>query len=626
MARLRIGGSLDGGSPARATIGMLRVGGPLSSYSYDTPDLSDVPGGAAGRHVEVDEVARLFDRFGLAGGSANPGGEAVERRDTDPRATTGALFFAPLGSEDKGAVYLVDSPVNLARQNSGVPALRSHGLESEASESAAISFSITSEDCASTDAWLDNASLEVSNIEWEFNVDGGDGRWYPLHDIPNRAYARVNLPRQTNHVTVRAVSSTPDEWVQGLAVTPLPDRTQAPHRPISWEDGTGSPKVDGFGRMTWTPADGGYGTPVYRVYRVGLSDAPKTPYLAHRGEQKVGRWMFDDMYHEDSREPNGWWALDPRVVPCFLVGGKDEDVPRSPCVKVAFDDVDATTDGYFFWYDDSVKGKRYDDSWALDPRAIPCYSVADKDEDTPTEPCLVACGDHLWWKESGDARGLPASRSWTADDRSMQFADNTSMFVPFGGELVLETRSLHADLPGYPLSMGDVPNNIVLKDVCSTLVTDGSAKASMSLTVTRGETGSYWTVTASDGAMEGAEAVDGGSNAPAASVGQPIPDAGTYYLFEGMDVECASLEVTRSDGSRELYPVTKAGCAVAIKGDDARMRLVVPFGVKSGSSMPCLIRGGSRAAVTSEGKASLPHSYVVAVDVRGRWVTTEPTA
>lgn len=623
---MSIGCDLGGKRPARARIGGLRVGSALSSYSYDTPDLSDVPGGAPGRHVEVDEVTRLFDRFGLAGGASNPGCAGAARRDTEPRATTGALLFAPLDSEGGGAVHIVDTPVNLARQNAGVPALRSHGLESEATESAAISFAITSGDCTSTDAWLDNASLEVSNVEWEFNVDGGDGRWYPLHDIPNRAYARVNLPRQTNHVTVRAVSSTPDEWVQGLAVTPLPDRTQAPYRPISWDDGTGSPKVDGFGRLTWTPADGGYGTPVYRVYRVGLSDAPKSPYLSHRGEQPVGRWMFDDMYHEDEHRQNELWALDPRVVPCFLVGSKDEDVPKSPCVRVVIGDADATTDGYFLWYDDSHKGPMYDDSWALDPRTIPCYSVSDMDEDVPTEPCLVACGDHLWWRDPEDGSGLPASKDWTHDERSMQFADAVSMFVPFGGELVLETRCLHADLPGYPLPMGEFPNNLVLRDAKSALHVDGEARGSLSLSVAKGPSGSYWDVAASDGDMPGAEVVDGGKNAPAASIGQPIPEKGEYYLFEGMDVECASLEVTRADGTRDHYPVTKAGCRVAITGTDARMRLVVPFGAKAGRSMPCLVRGSSRVEATGDGKQSAPHYYVVAVDVRGNWVSTEAVA
>ena len=72
-------------------------------------------------------------------------------------------------------------------------------------------------------SWLDNAVFDLSSILWEFNPTKGNGRWYPLYDLPNRAYTRITLPRPTTTMRIRALSNNPDEWIQNFAIMPVPD-------------------------------------------------------------------------------------------------------------------------------------------------------------------------------------------------------------------------------------------------------------------------------------------------------------------------------------------------------------------------------------------------------------------
>lgn len=260
--RLRIGNNLDGAMPARGKMRMVRTGERLlSSYSYWTWDLSKInPTFPLSRHVEVNEIERFFERAGK--------GDDKRADITDPRMTTGATMFAVLDSDPEHPdEYHIRPNVDIFTEEFGE--FRSWGANTDRDETVGLIFSVYRTDdhpVSESSVYFDNSMVKVSNILWEFSPDGGDGKWYQLYDLPNRAYTRVTLPECTNRIRLRAISNNPEEWVQAIAVVPKPNYQSLDIEDLEWSDGKGELSIDGFGYMTWSVARGGNGSPIYHIF------------------------------------------------------------------------------------------------------------------------------------------------------------------------------------------------------------------------------------------------------------------------------------------------------------------------------------------------------------------------
>ena len=431
--RVVIGNSIDGRHPAKATVRSLRMGATaLDPYEVETADLRDAGGPGPSSHED--------------GGPAS-----LLSRSDEPLALAGACLYAPLSGEGAGVAWTASPQRVLSDER--ITSVRTHGLASDAADTSALSFRVYCDGTNNADlpeqgaVWMDNASLELSGVMWEFNVNSGDGSWYQLHDIPNREGVRVCLPEATNHVVARAVSCSPEEWVQAVAVTPRPDRYgPGDVRDMAFEPGEVS--VDGFGRVTWPQAVGGHGTKIYELVRAGRTRVPKSPYLDPEvASVAQGAQSSDALWHEDDEEASELWARDPRVLPCFLVSSADEDVPRSPCVRVVVSGDGSSYRDYSFLLDDSEKGSG--PSWVSDSRAVPCYTVDDPDEDVPASPCLKVRGStgQMWWDD--EARGRLGDKGWTLLASATTWCAPRDMYVASTGELLCRTRALHFDVPAY---------------------------------------------------------------------------------------------------------------------------------------------------------------------------------
>lgn len=254
MMRLVLGNNNDGNLPLRGKMRMFRVGARwLSSYEYDTLDLTKIDPSAvdAPKHLEVNEVEQFFER------------------ESDPRMSTGAFMFAPMESDGEytNKYFYRDTAENSINEISD--GYRTWGAQTADQESVGLQFSLRQLD-HNSDAYFDNARLEVSNILWEFSPDGGRGRWYKLYEMPNRANTRVTLPYATNQIKLRAVSNNPEEWVQAIAVSPKVDWQNAMAEDLSWDaDGF---SVDDSGYMTWPAASGGHGDVIYELFVMDGND------------------------------------------------------------------------------------------------------------------------------------------------------------------------------------------------------------------------------------------------------------------------------------------------------------------------------------------------------------------
>ena len=262
MPTLRVGNSLQGGYPAQGNIRMVRSGDRmLSSYEYDTWNLQALDSTfPASEHIVVDEVKRFFDRAGK--------GAEVPEKTTDPRMTTGAVMFAVMDRDEEHPDEYDIRP-NVEKTIEEFMDFRSWGANTDRDETIGLRFSAYREGASgqqSSVAYFDNSRVRVSNILWEFSPDGGRSKWYQLYDLPNRAYTRITLPDPTNRLRVRAVSNNPEEWVQGIAVTPKVDYQSVGGSEFAWSVPGGGLSMDGFGYLSWSKAVGGCGTPIYAVY------------------------------------------------------------------------------------------------------------------------------------------------------------------------------------------------------------------------------------------------------------------------------------------------------------------------------------------------------------------------
>lgn len=305
LPKLTIGNADGGGKPLCGSMRMLRVGNRLlGEYEYDTLDISQLGSDEHSEHITVNELQRFFDRAGR--GSA---GATI----TDPRMTTGATMFAPLCVEDEDRVinevwsdllnenwysrrgFDWDRGINRfddtvrpyykrSFANETISSVeggyRSYGAQNVEQESVGLSFKLTQVDSAE-EAYFDNSRFEVSNILWEFSPDGGRNRWYQLYELPNQK-VRITLPRATQSLRLRAISNSPDEWVQSVAVTPKVDFQNRYAKGLRWKlDGESEEpweyiEMDDFGYLSWPEAVDGRGDPIYTVFWTpgeGVDDA-----------------------------------------------------------------------------------------------------------------------------------------------------------------------------------------------------------------------------------------------------------------------------------------------------------------------------------------------------------------
>lgn len=450
-SRFRIGNSLSGGSPAHGSMRMVRAGRALSSYEYDTIDFRELGASKpAGRHVVVDEMDRLFGRF--------PG--------SDPRATTRATAFVTLDREDEGKYRVVRA----ADMHPDAPELRTHGVETETVQSAGLILKAHTQGKPGEDAsqaWFDNAHLDVSNILWEFSMTGGDGKWWKLYDLPNRKYVRINLPSPTNIIRARAVSNNPNDWVQAIAITPHPDwqTMRLPLQDFQWDDGggtsvgTGTPSVDDFGNVTWGQANGGHGAPLYQIYKIMPSDYRKFPTITVPRETTEQNKEDRVVYFSRKMAGNLAWASDQRAYPCYIVTALDESVPRSPCIRLILADANDVSKGMDVYYDENVVGDQTSYEWCDDSRAIPFYYVSSWDEVVPRSPCVRAIETTTVTAE-GKTQNYTELQydstvksddpmEWMHDDRMVCWVADAKPTDKAFGVLFAVTRSLHWTDPNY---------------------------------------------------------------------------------------------------------------------------------------------------------------------------------
>lgn len=261
--RLRIGNNFDETMPARAVLKELRFGdGFADEYSFMTA--CPVQGGQKlinswpdSHEVTIDPIAQYFDH------------------EDEIRMTGFADMFVPL---TENAWYSRQDVDVLIFE---VEDYRAEGNSTDANDEVGIKFKITRLDgTTSSDlgtVWFDNASFLTSDILWEFNTNHGDGRWWPLYQIPSRKFVRVTIPYRSDSLRLRAYSSNTGEWVQKAIVFPRDDAqtldSQIAYNPTSLT-------LDEYGYMSWEPADGGTGRITYGIFGGDSSDTSSMTQIA----------------------------------------------------------------------------------------------------------------------------------------------------------------------------------------------------------------------------------------------------------------------------------------------------------------------------------------------------------
>ena len=251
--KLRIGNSLSAAHEAKGYIKNFRAGSRLpSEYSYKTLPLGKInPSYTGDKPITVDEVKRYFDRDDKH----------------EPRMSTGVTMFANM-TQKEPRWFSRPEDEHMSEDLSG--AMRTYGESTIADESIGLHLNLyrlsEGHNYRTTQAYFDNAIFDVSNVLWEFSPDGGNGRWYQLYDLPNRAYTRVTLPKQTTRLRVRALSNSLDEWVQSFAVTP-----KSSYQKIGNEVnalGAITLTLDKYGYMKWNAIASGNGNIYYQVWEI----------------------------------------------------------------------------------------------------------------------------------------------------------------------------------------------------------------------------------------------------------------------------------------------------------------------------------------------------------------------
>ena len=262
--RLRIGNNFDGDKPARATLKELRFGdGFCDEYSFKT--LYPEQGGQAlipnwpstGHDVTENPITQYFNH------------------DGEIRMTGFADMFVPLTENNWYSRQDVDYIVIECED------YRAEGTSTDANDEVGVKFRITRQTSVSSSdtatVWFDNASFKTTDILWEFNVDGGDGRWWPLYQIPGREFLRVTVPKRTNSVRIRAYSSNTSEWIQKVVIFPRDD-SQTLYSDVTAD--TTSLALDEYGYLDWTPANGGAGRISYGVFGGSTNDPDEMSQIA----------------------------------------------------------------------------------------------------------------------------------------------------------------------------------------------------------------------------------------------------------------------------------------------------------------------------------------------------------
>ena len=284
---LRIGNSLKDGHQAFGTIRMFRAGKKKpSSYEYDTLPLNEINSAfPESEHITVNEIERFFER---AGKGQEP------QNITDPRMTSHADVFAVMdtgsnllwsrsdGNPVAGGIHHIrnwrsaaDDDVTVGvifrvYKSIGGESLVVWGDASDITWGAGADYNWAGESInrpLSTEVWFDNAQVKLSNILWEFCPGDGDGKWYQLYDLPNKAYTRMTLPDATNRLRIRAMSNNPDEWVQNIVLTPKPDYQTSPQKYGAAGEGIsiGDITVDQFGYVSWETSGSNENIVTYEV-------------------------------------------------------------------------------------------------------------------------------------------------------------------------------------------------------------------------------------------------------------------------------------------------------------------------------------------------------------------------
>lgn len=275
MATFRIGNSLMGTLPAQGAISDLRVGGKmLGTHEVHLADLRDItPRSGNYGTVVVDEVESLLSR------------------QDDPHMSPQYTMFCPLKDTEEGSwdEFWTRPNFDVRPDMAGQVPLTQDDADDE-SDLVGLRIRVRREPRlervfdpragemvdsdverphATSCAWFDNSRMLVSGVLWEFSNDGGH-RWYPMYDIANTDYTRMNLPGASDRIRARAWSSDPSMWVQGIAVFPKPDSQAIEMPQLEWN--AEKVFVDEFGYMFWDAAENGVGDIVYEVYRIDKTE------------------------------------------------------------------------------------------------------------------------------------------------------------------------------------------------------------------------------------------------------------------------------------------------------------------------------------------------------------------
>lgn len=174
----------------------------------------------------ADGVVRRVQVFGRAL-------DATERDRLTNRSVTYMTENTPYLSEWGvfGAMYEDSSSVAYAR--SDVDATISVGAEitdpSNDPEASQIPYSVgiyqqSSGDDVNSTFYIDNVSLQVSTIKWEFSIDDGV-TWYPIISVANEPYGRFMLPAPVgaDGLRLRITGNNRFDWVSGYVLRPVFD-------------------------------------------------------------------------------------------------------------------------------------------------------------------------------------------------------------------------------------------------------------------------------------------------------------------------------------------------------------------------------------------------------------------
>ena len=214
-------------------------------YSFHTLDLdtfeSTFP---AGQDVSVNRISEFFINT------------------NDRRMTSNANLFVPLTSTTGDKYYRrqdIDKMVSKATD------YRNYGQGTDSNDDIGVSFNLTKVTGAQDDAvWFDNSLFNVSDLLWEFNPTGGEGRWYQLYMLPGRETCRVTLPESTNTLRARVLSNDMQTWVQKMGIWPVADLQRRDASVLAWA--TPGVATDSYNYVTWNAPTGGIGAILYTVY------------------------------------------------------------------------------------------------------------------------------------------------------------------------------------------------------------------------------------------------------------------------------------------------------------------------------------------------------------------------